>query len=121
MQCQPHGLGRLPGYTDTDQTRSHDLRVRFGNELAHELNFILHRFIRVVMSTWNLGIGDVSEETHAFRNKLSSKGDLHIPCSLNVAYKTLDGQIAAQQDRLVRQDADIQELNKALNEALHKV
>ena len=41
-------------------------------------------------------------------------------CS-NVAYTTLEGQIAAQQDRLVRQAAEIQELNKALNETIHKV
>lgn len=39
----------------------------------------------------------------------------------NVAHKTLEGQIAAQQDRLVRQAAEIQELSNALNEALHKV
>ena len=39
----------------------------------------------------------------------------------NVAHKTLEGQIAAQQDRLVRQAAEIQELSNTLNEALHKV
>ena len=38
-----------------------------------------------------------------------------------MAHKTLEGQIAAQQDRLVRQAAEIQELSNALNEALHKV
>ena len=73
------------------------------------------------MSIWNLGIGDVSEETHALRNKLSSKGDLNPPCFLNLAHATLDSQIAAQEDRLVRQAAEIQELKGALNEAFHKV
>ena len=73
------------------------------------------------MSTWNLGINDVSEETHALRNKLASKGDLNLPCCLNVAHTTLEGQIAAQQDRLVRQAAEIQEMNNALNETIHKV
>ena len=73
------------------------------------------------MSTWNLGIGDVSEETHALRNKLSSKGDLILTCLLNAAHTTLEGQIAAQQDRLVRQAAEIKELNNALNETIHKV
>jgi hypothetical protein len=73
------------------------------------------------MSTWNSDIGDVSEEIHALRNKLSSKGDLILPCCLNVAHTTLEGQIAAQQDRLVQQAAEIQELNNALNKTIHKV
>lgn len=33
------------------------------------------------MSTWNLGIDDISEETQAFKDKLASKGKLG--CSLN--------------------------------------
>ncbi|KAF8167355.1 hypothetical protein B0H34DRAFT_739969 [Crassisporium funariophilum] len=57
------------------------------------------------MSTWNLGADDVSEETHALRNKLSSK----------------DSQIAAQQDRLIKQALDFEELKATLNEALHKL
>ena len=69
-----------------------------------------------------LGIGDVSEETHALRNKLSSKGTLPIlPAFSNVAHKPVEGQIAAQQDKLARQATEIQELNNALNEAFHKV
>lgn len=48
------------------------------------------------------------------------KVTLNLPCCLNVAYTTLEGQIAAQQDRLVRQAAEIQELNDALNETTHK-
>ncbi len=36
----------------------------------------------VAMSTWNLGIDDVSEETQAFKDKLASKGKLG--CSLKV-------------------------------------
>jgi hypothetical protein len=38
------------------------------------------------------------------------------PAVLNVAHTTLEGEIAAQQDRLLRQAAEIQELNNALNE-----
>ncbi|KAF8971725.1 hypothetical protein BDZ97DRAFT_1784777 [Flammula alnicola] len=57
------------------------------------------------MSTWNLGIDDVSDETRAFKDKLSSK----------------DGQIAAQQDRIAKQAADYEELKERLNEALHQL
>ncbi|KDR85735.1 hypothetical protein GALMADRAFT_218825 [Galerina marginata CBS 339.88] len=57
------------------------------------------------MSTWNLGIDDVSEETRAFKDKLASK----------------DGHIAAQQDRIAKQAADLDELKERLNEALHKL
>jgi hypothetical protein len=49
------------------------------------------------------------------------KVTLNLPCCLNVAHTTLDGQIAAQQDLLVRQAAEIQELNNVLNETIHKV
>ncbi|KAH9486241.1 hypothetical protein JR316_0000305 [Psilocybe cubensis] len=57
------------------------------------------------MSTWNLGIGDVSEETRAYKDKIASK----------------DGQIAAQQDRLVKQAEELEEMKERLNEALHKL
>ncbi|KAF8204088.1 hypothetical protein BJ912DRAFT_896040 [Pholiota molesta] len=57
------------------------------------------------MSTWNLGIDDVSEETRAFKDKLASK----------------DSQIAAQQDKIAKQAADYEELKERLNEALHKL
>lgn len=40
---------------------------------------------------------------------------------LSVAHTTLEDQIAAQQDHLVRQAAEIQELNNALNETIYKV
>jgi hypothetical protein len=49
------------------------------------------------------------------------KVTLNSPCFSNVAHTTLEGQIAAQQDRLVQQAAEIQELNNALNEAFYKV
>ncbi|KJA28405.1 hypothetical protein HYPSUDRAFT_197276 [Hypholoma sublateritium FD-334 SS-4] len=57
------------------------------------------------MSTWNLGIDDVSEETQAFKDKLASK----------------DSQIAAQKDRIAKQAADLEEFKKQYNEALHKL
>jgi len=47
-----------------------------------------HRFVRVAMSTWNLGIGDVSEETHALRNKLSSKGEASIFPAFHIMWLT---------------------------------
>ena len=73
------------------------------------------------MSTWDLDIGDASEEIHALRNKLSSKGGFNLSYFLSVAHTTLEDQIAAQQDHLVRQAAEIQELNNALNETIYKV
>ncbi|KAF9486584.1 hypothetical protein BDN70DRAFT_822370 [Pholiota conissans] len=57
------------------------------------------------MSTWNLGIDDVSEETRAFKDKIASK----------------DSQIAAQQDKIAKQAADYDELKERLNEALQKL
>ncbi|KAF9469811.1 hypothetical protein BDZ94DRAFT_30117 [Collybia nuda] len=57
------------------------------------------------MSTWNLGINDVSEETQAFKDRLSSK----------------DSQIAAQQTQLMRKAAELEELRSTLNDALHKL
>ncbi|KAF9567768.1 hypothetical protein CPC08DRAFT_680446 [Agrocybe pediades] len=57
------------------------------------------------MSTWNLGIDDVSEETRAFRDKLASK----------------DAQIIAQNERLSKQEEEFEELQRKLNETLHKL
>ncbi|RDB28366.1 hypothetical protein Hypma_015870 [Hypsizygus marmoreus] len=57
------------------------------------------------MSTWNLGIDDVSEEAQAFKDKLASK----------------DTHISAQQTQLMRQTEQIEELQATLNDTLHKL
>lgn len=57
------------------------------------------------MSIWALGSADVTEETQAFKDKLSSK----------------DSQIAAQETQLYKQALEFEELKLSLNEALHKL
>ncbi|PPQ63832.1 hypothetical protein CVT24_009782 [Panaeolus cyanescens] len=57
------------------------------------------------MSTWNLGAGDVSEETRTLRDKLASK----------------EGHIAAQKDQIARQGNEIEELREKLNQVIHKL
>ncbi|KAF8899076.1 hypothetical protein BD779DRAFT_58463 [Infundibulicybe gibba] len=57
------------------------------------------------MSTWNIGLNDVSDEAQALKDKLGSK----------------DGQIAAQQTQLMKQAIELEELKSTLNETLHKL
>ncbi|KAF8078964.1 hypothetical protein FPV67DRAFT_1467005 [Lyophyllum atratum] len=57
------------------------------------------------MSTWNLGINDVTEQEQAFKDKLSSK----------------DGHIAALQTQLMKQAQEMQELQGTYNEKLRKL
>ncbi|KAJ7459169.1 hypothetical protein B0H11DRAFT_1737318 [Mycena galericulata] len=57
------------------------------------------------MSVWQIGSNEVTEETQAFKNKLSSK----------------ETQIAAQQNEILKQAAELAELKANLNETLHKV
>lgn len=57
------------------------------------------------MSVWNIGIDDESEETRIFKDKLSSK----------------ESQISAQQMKLMKQTAELDELQSTLNDALHKL
>ena len=39
------------------------------------------------MSTWNLGIDDVSEETRYFKDKLASKGEQITGFEIGLAYE----------------------------------
>ncbi|KAF8665423.1 hypothetical protein AX16_000442 [Volvariella volvacea WC 439] len=57
------------------------------------------------MSVLNIGANDVSEEQRALRDKISSK----------------ETHIAAQQAQLMRQASEMEELQTALNDALHKL
>ncbi|KAJ7651665.1 hypothetical protein DFH06DRAFT_1331618 [Mycena polygramma] len=57
------------------------------------------------MSIWQIGRNEVTEETQTFRNKLSSK----------------ESQIAAQQNEILKQAAELAELTTTLNETLHKL
>ncbi|KAF7337491.1 Wd40 containing snare-dependent exocytosis protein [Mycena sanguinolenta] len=57
------------------------------------------------MSIWQRGTNEVTEETQTLRNKLSSK----------------ESQIAAQQNEILKQAAELAELKSTLNETLHKL
>ncbi|TFK41836.1 hypothetical protein BDQ12DRAFT_677245 [Crucibulum laeve] len=57
------------------------------------------------MSTWNLGINDVSEEIQAFKDRLSSK----------------DSEIASQQSQMMKQKSELDELKATLDDAIHKL
>ncbi|KAJ8702157.1 hypothetical protein PTI98_000898 [Pleurotus ostreatus] len=57
------------------------------------------------MSLWKLGAQDVTEEAQAIKDHISSK----------------DSHIAAQETKLMRQAAQLDEIQTALNEALHKL
>ncbi|KAJ7269437.1 hypothetical protein B0H12DRAFT_1095850 [Mycena haematopus] len=57
------------------------------------------------MSSWQFGMNEVTEETQTLRNKLSSK----------------ESQIAAQQNEILKQAAELVELNSTLNETLHRL
>ncbi|GLB35826.1 hypothetical protein LshimejAT787_0301140 [Lyophyllum shimeji] len=57
------------------------------------------------MSTWNLGINDVTEQEQAMKDKLSSK----------------DGHIAALQTQLMKQSQELRELQETYNENIRKL
>ncbi|KAL4269123.1 Nucleoprotein TPR/MLP1 domain-containing protein [Pleurotus pulmonarius] len=57
------------------------------------------------MSLWKIGAQDVTEEAQAIKDHISSK----------------DSHIAAQETKLMRQAAQLDEIQMALNEALHKL
>ncbi|KAJ7751199.1 hypothetical protein DFH07DRAFT_529180 [Mycena maculata] len=57
------------------------------------------------MSVWQIGRNEVTEETQNWKNKLSSK----------------ETQIAAQQNEILKQAAELAELKANLNETLHKL
>ncbi|KAG5638395.1 hypothetical protein H0H81_000291 [Sphagnurus paluster] len=57
------------------------------------------------MSTWNLGIHDVSEQEQAFKDKIASK----------------DGHIAALETKLMKHTQEMQELRDAYDENLRKL
>ncbi|TFK77432.1 hypothetical protein BDN72DRAFT_754829 [Pluteus cervinus] len=57
------------------------------------------------MSTWNIGMNDVTEEMQAMKDKLSSK----------------EGRIAAQEAQISRQAAELDELRQNMNDTLHKL
>jgi len=73
------------------------------------------------MSIWALGSADVTEETQAFKDKLSSKGSQVITVNLSFAHAPPDSQIAAQETQLFKQALEFEELKLSLNDALHKV
>lgn len=78
--------------------------------------------VKVAMSTWNLGIGDVSEETRSLKDKLASKGEIRMYVWIcKWLIKCLDSQIAAQQDRIIKQTAEHGDLQERFNDAMHKV
>ncbi|KAF7347608.1 hypothetical protein MVEN_01517700 [Mycena venus] len=57
------------------------------------------------MSIWQIGMNEVTEETQTLKNKLSSK----------------ETQLAAQQNEILKQAAELAELKSTLNETLHKL
>ncbi|KAJ6483897.1 hypothetical protein DFH09DRAFT_1004524 [Mycena vulgaris] len=57
------------------------------------------------MSIWQIGANELTEEAQAFKNKLSSK----------------DSHIAAQQNEILKQAAELAELKTTLNETLQKL
>lgn len=73
------------------------------------------------MSLWKIGADDVSEETQAFKDKLASKGMVSRHERHPRLTQGIDAQIAAQRDRLTKQDTDLQQLRDTLNETIHKV
>jgi myosin protein heavy chain len=75
------------------------------------------------MSSWNIGIDDVSEETQALKNKLSSQGMYFLPTQslASSSFCSLDGHIAAQNTQLIKQAAELEEIKSTLNDTLHKV
>ena len=74
------------------------------------------------MSALDIGINDVSEETKAFKDRLASKGPFLRCIPVSVACNlSSDGHIAAQETRLMKQAAQLEELRSTLIEALHKV
>ncbi|KAF8215930.1 hypothetical protein K438DRAFT_1799738 [Mycena galopus ATCC 62051] len=56
-------------------------------------------------SPWQIGMNEVSEETQALKNKLSSR----------------EAQIAAHENQILKQAAELAELRSTLNETLHKL
>jgi myosin protein heavy chain len=75
------------------------------------------------MSVWKIGMNEVTEETQAFKNKLSSKGvySENPKLFLTGLDLFLESQIAAQQNEILKQAAELAELKTTLNETLHKV
>ncbi len=74
------------------------------------------------MSIWKIGADDVSDETQAFKDKIASKGRLDVPRRYRSSFTlSIDSQIAAHQDCIAKQAADLKELQKQFNDALHKV
>ncbi|KAJ7109927.1 hypothetical protein C8R44DRAFT_800953 [Mycena epipterygia] len=57
------------------------------------------------MSVWQIGRNELTEEEQSFKNKLASK----------------ESQIAAQQNEILKQAAELAELKSTLNETLHKL
>ncbi|KAJ7675327.1 hypothetical protein B0H17DRAFT_1207701 [Mycena rosella] len=57
------------------------------------------------MSVWKIGMNEVSEETQTLRNKVASK----------------ESHIAAQQNEILKQAAELADLKTTLNETLHKL
>ncbi|KAJ7161292.1 hypothetical protein C8R43DRAFT_1175467 [Mycena crocata] len=57
------------------------------------------------MSIWQIGSNELTEEAQAYKNKLSSK----------------ESHIAAQQNEILKQAAEIADLKTTLNETLHKL
>ncbi|KAJ7170199.1 hypothetical protein C8R46DRAFT_994980 [Mycena filopes] len=57
------------------------------------------------MSIWQIGKNEVTEEVQAFKNKLSSK----------------ETQIAAQQNDILKQAAELADLKSTLNDTIHKL
>ncbi|KAJ7878607.1 hypothetical protein B0H13DRAFT_2279034 [Mycena leptocephala] len=69
------------------------------------------------------GMNEVTEETQAFKNKLSSKGvySENPKLFLTGLDLFLESQIAAQQNEILKQAAELAELKTTLNETLHKL
>ena len=73
------------------------------------------------MSILTLGIDDVSEETRTFKDKLSSKGISRFSVTWFTYRASIESQLSAQQMKLMKQAAELDELQSTLNDALHKV
>ncbi|KAJ6621079.1 hypothetical protein B0H10DRAFT_2018578 [Mycena sp. CBHHK59/15] len=74
------------------------------------------------MSVWQIGMNEVTEETQAFKNKLSSKGGaFSVPLFNMMPQLPAESQIAAQQTEIIKQAAQLAELKATLNDTLHKL
>lgn len=75
------------------------------------------------MSLIDLGKNDISEETQALKDRLASRGwlDHRSLFATSVLINALDTECAGLRTRLMRREAELEELQETLNETVYKV